>query len=83
MDSDGLLDLTNLFKEATLLNNKIAKIDQFVDSVNTNNNIADNFSSLSSVFSEIGTQPMDVLLVDLVKAFEDYKVHLLDEFERL
>ena len=83
MDNNGLLALADLFKEATLLNNKIAKIDQFVDSVNTNNDIAGNFSSLTSIFTEIGTQPMDVLLVDLVKAFEDYKVHLLDEFERL
>ena len=83
MDNNGLLDLTNLFKEATLLNNKIAKIDEFINSVNTNTNIADNFSSLNSVFTETGTQPMDVLLIDLVKAFEDYKVHLQDEFERL
>jgi len=85
MDNDEFLSLQELFKLSTRLNSQINLINRFTDSaVGTDlNQIKSDFRDLSGVFEDVSTPSMAVLLVDLVKAFEDYQVHLEDEFERL
>ena len=85
MDNDEFLSLQDLFKLSTRLNSQINLINRFTDSaVGTDlNQIKSDFRDLSGVFEDVSTPSMAVLLVDLVKAFEDYQVHLEDEFERL
>jgi len=85
MDNDEFLSLQDLFKLSTRLNGQINLINRFTDSAAGTdlNQIKTGFRDLSNVFEDVSTPSMAVLLVDLVKAFEDYQVHLEDEFERL
>ena len=85
MDNDEFLSLQELFKLSTRLNGQINVINRFTDSAAGTdlNQIKSDFRDLSGVFEDVSIPSMAVLLVDLVKAFEDYQVHLEDEFERL
>ena len=85
MDNDEFLSLQDLFKLSTRLNGQINLINKFTDSAGGTdlNQIKTDFRDLSNVFEDLTRPSMAVLIVDLVKAFEDYQVHLEDEFERL
>ena len=85
MDNDEFLSLQELFKLSTRLNSQINTINKFTDSAGGTdlNQIKVDFRDLSNVFEDLTRPSMAVLIVDLVKAFEDYQVHLEDEFERL